>query len=165
MADAGTSSTPSAALAAASSASAKSEPTEACQLDSLPTELVVAIASTLPKAQNLLALSSTSWTLRRAIVSTDSAVAWDALAARAYGAQCIELTRRAHWWQPPPSGFALYRGCAAFLRAVAPNRKCCPDGACTGAPRLRASSRLSLRKVKRPVSLCCPRNVAAHDSQ
>ena len=97
-------------------AGARSEP--AADLSSLPTELVVAIAATLPKAQNLLALSSTSWTLRRAIVSTDSAVAWDALAARAYGAQCIELTRRAHWWQAPPSGFALYRGCAAFLRAV-----------------------------------------------
>ena len=77
-----------------------------------------AIASTLPKAQNLLALSSTSWTLRRALIGPDSATAWDALAARAYGAQCIELTRRAHWWQPPPSGLALYRGCAAFLRAV-----------------------------------------------
>ena len=88
---------------------------EACNLDSLPTELVVAIAATLPKAQNLLALSSTSWTLRRALVGPDSATAWDALAARAYGAQCIELTRRA---QPPPSGLALYRGCAAFLRAV-----------------------------------------------
>ena len=88
---------------------------EACQLDSLPAELVAAIASTLPKAQNLLALSSTSWTLRRALIGPDSATAWDALAARAYGAQCIELTRRA---QPPPSGIALYRGCAAFLRAV-----------------------------------------------
>ena len=96
-------------------AGARSEP--AADLSSLPTELVVAIASTLPKAQNLLALSSTSWTLRRALVGPDSATAWDALAARAYGAQCIELTRRA-WWQPPPSGLALYRGCAAFLRAV-----------------------------------------------
>ena len=55
----------------------------AADLSSLPTELVVAIASTLPKAQNLLALSSTSWTLRRALVGPDSATAWDALAARA----------------------------------------------------------------------------------
>ena len=90
-----TTSTPSAASA------------EACNLDSLPAELVVAIAATLPKAQNLLALSSTSWTLRRALIGPDSATAWDALAARAYGAQCIDLTRRAHWWQPPPSGIAL----------------------------------------------------------